>query len=150
MAGVETLTEASQRDRDTTQVTLTTNQITANSSVDFKLDGNDSAVDSISYKPTNASNLKEGLIMMIRVVATGSSTDTDLTIYEDNSRDAIDEVIRLTGISVNDGTTTIQPGTGDGVQYQNQQDDSQIYLSATENSNNPVTLELRIRWFDVT
>lgn len=150
MVGVNTLTEALQRIEDTRQVTFTTTQVPANGSIDFKLDSNDDNLQSISYKPSDADNLLEGQIVLIRVVASGQSTNTDLLIYEDSDRNGIDEVIRITGISSNDAPTTIQPGAGVGVKYENQQDKRQMYFTVDEKSNNSVTLDVRVRWFDVT
>lgn len=150
MVGVATVLEALQRSAETNQVTLTTNTLSGSTTHDLQIDKNDDKVDTVNFKPSDATLPDEGILYMVRPIVSSGSTDTDLFIYEDSDRESIDEVLRIEGLSTNDGTQTFQPGSGTGIPFQNQNDKEEWYLTLDELSGNDSQYEIRLRWFDVT
>lgn len=149
MPGVSTLAEALKRRADTVQVTFTTVELNGGTTHNFKLDETDSKIDSVDFKPSDGSLTSEALITLVRPIVISGSTDTDYFVYEDSSRDQVDEVLRIENLSVNDSVETFQPGLGQGVPFENQEGDSDWYLTLDELSNTASKYQIRMRLFDV-
>lgn len=150
MVGVSTLLESVKRGIETEQVTFTTTTLAGNTTHDIKLGSNDDKIDSVTYKPDDATPPSEGLLLLIRPVADSGTTDSDIFIHEDSSRADIDEVTRIENLSVDDASQTFQPGTGEGIQFQNQDGDDEMFLRIVENSGIDSVYTIRLRWFNVT
>lgn len=150
MVGVQTLLESFQRSIETNQVTVTTEELAGNESHDIRLDENDPKIDTIEFRPSDTGPPSEGILYIIRPLVNSGSSDSDISIYESEERNDIDEVIRIEDLSVSDGVSTFQPGSGTGVPFENQEDEEEWYLTITENSGNDSVYTIRLRWFDVT
>lgn len=149
MVGVNTFLEALNRRADTRQLTLTTETLAAGQTHDFTASEEDDNVESVEFKPGNVDVAQEGVLFVVRPLVVSGSTDCDFSFYEDESRDDIEEVIRIAGISSADGAQTFQPGSGTGVQFENQEEEKTWYFRLEENSATDVKFKLRMRWLDV-
>lgn len=150
MVGVDTFVEALKRRDDTKQVTFTTTTLSGSQTHDFTITSTDSKIDTINFKPSGASLPKRALILLVRPIATSGTTDTDFLIHEDNDREDIDEVIRITGLSNADSPQGFQPGNGMGADFDNQDDEGTWYGRLVENSGNDSQYTIRMRWVDLT
>jgi len=147
--GVSTALEALKRSSDTNQLTITTTELAGNQTHDINIGEKSDKIDSVSFKPSDVTPAKEGILFIVRPIVESGSTDTTVSLYESADRDAIDEYLRITNVSVNDGASTYQPGSGNGVQFDNQNDKEKFYLRLEENSNNNSVYSLRMRWIDL-
>lgn len=145
---------------DTNQLEIVTETLGGSTSHDFAVDADasDSNVNTVVTIPSDAGIPTEAQILMIRPVVLAGSTDSDLFIYEDDDRQKIDEVVRITGLSANDNVQTFQPGGGNGVPFLNQNvaqivagtTTPELYFTITENSGAPASVyQIRIRYIDV-
>lgn len=148
MVGVSTLVEALKRSTNTVQATIRTGTLAGGQTHDFVLREEDSTVENLSILPPDAEQLNEGKIILLRPIVASGSTDTDLYIHESDERSDIDEVLRVEGLSTNDKVQTFQPGNADGAQYENQEDESNIYFRIEENSATDSEYLIRIRWIN--
>lgn len=149
MVGVNTMLEALNRRAATRQLTLTTETLAGGQTHDFVADEDDEKVESIEFKPDNVGIPQEGILFIVRPLVLTGSTDSDFLFHEDESRDGIEEVFRISAISSADAAQSFQPGSGTGVQFENQQGENEWYFRLIENSTTDVKFKVRMRWLDV-
>lgn len=149
MVGVNSILQALKESTDTVQATITTTELAANQTHEISLTSDDQKVDEINFRPTGSDPIQEGKIYLVRPIVQSGSTDTDLTIYESSDRDDVDEVIRIADLSVNDAVQSFQPGSAQGVQFENQEEENQLYITLDENSGIDSVYTIRLRWSTV-
>lgn len=149
MVGVNTFLEALNRRADTRQLTLTTETLAGGQTHDFVADEEDEKVESIEFKPGNAGIPQEGVLFVVRPLIVSGSTDSDFLIFEGESRNNIEEILRIVALDTNDSAQTFQPGSGSGVQFENQDGENEWYFRLVENSSVDVKFKVRMRWLDV-
>jgi hypothetical protein len=149
MVGVNTFLEALNRRADTRQLTLTTETLAGGQTHDFQADIEDPKVESIDFRPDDVGIPQEGVIFVVRPLIISGSTDTDFLLFEDDSRNDIDEILRISTIDANDSAQTFQPGSGTGVQFENQNGENEWYFRLVENSSTDAKFKVRMRWLDV-
>lgn len=149
MVGVNTFLEALNRRADTRQLTFTTETLAGGQTHDFEVSEEDEKIESIDFRPDNVGIPREGVLFVIRPLILSGSTDSDLSFYEDESRNDIEEVLRISGLNSADPAQTFQPGSGTGVQFENQEGENDWYFRLTENSTTDVKLRVRMRWLDI-
>jgi len=149
MVGVTSILQALKESTDTVQATITTNELAGNTTHEFSLSEDSDKVDTVTLRPSDSDPLQEGNITLVRPIVQSGSTNSDVSIFESSSRDPVDEVIRIEGVSVNDPVQTFQPGDAQGVQFENQEGENQIYLTLDEQSGNASVYIIRIRWSTV-
>jgi hypothetical protein len=149
MVGVNTFLEALNRRSDTRQLTLTTKTLEGGEIHEFSSDISDNKVESINFRPSDVDVASEGVLFVVRPLVLSGSTSSNFTFFEDESRDPIEEVLRIDDIGVNDNTQTFQPGSGTGVQFEIQTGEKEWYFTLDERSGNDVKFKFRMRWLDV-
>lgn len=149
MVGVNTFLEALNRRSDTRQMTLTTTTLNGGETHDFQATEEDEKVESVEFKPADVDVAKEGVLFVVRPLIVSGSTNADFIFFEDSSRDDIEEVVRIEGLDVADRAQTFQPGSGTGVQFENQDGKKQWYFRFDEKSGNDTQFKVRMRWLDV-
>lgn len=142
---------AIEASKDTIQLDVVTNALGGSATHEFTASADDAEVSAVALRP-DVSLPIEAQIMLVRVIVNSGSTDSDFLIHEDDDRQDIDEVVRITGLSSSDDPQTFQPGGGVGVQFLNQNvpPDNQIYFTIIENSGAAASVyTIRIRFIDV-
>lgn len=150
MVGVTTILESIKNGIDTQQLTLKTTTLSGNQTHDILIDENDDKVDSLTFTPSDVTTPDEALILLVRPVVASGSTNSTLYLHEKSNREDVSEVIRIQNLSTSDPVETFQPGTGNGIQFQNQDGNDEWYLRIREDSGIDAEYEVRFRWFDVT
>lgn len=147
--GVSTALEALKRSEDTRQLTLTTTTLAANETHDINIEEGSDKLESLSFSPEDVGPTSEGILFVVRPVIESGSTDADVQLFESVERNPIDQYLGISGLSTTDGVSTFQPGSGTGVQFENQEGERKFHLRVVENSGSDMKLQMRLRWVDL-
>jgi hypothetical protein len=134
---------------DTTSLEIKTNQVTPNSTVQFKASEEEDIVNKVAQTPDSADLLTKGRLVVIRVNIPSGSSDSDISIYQSENFDEINQVVRVTGLDEADSPESFNLNGAFGVPYLNKQGDNQLYIEIDENSGTATEYELDIYWYNI-
>lgn len=134
---------------DTSSLVIKTNQVGSNSTVKFAASEDEDIVNSVSHTPDGSELLLKGRIVVVRVNIPSGSTDSDISIYQSDQFDAINQVVRITGLDQADSPESFNLNGAFGVPYLNKQEEENIYIQIDENSGIATEYELDIYWYNI-
>lgn len=130
-------------------VTVTTNAVSASGTELFEISEDEDIVDSVSFIPDDRDLPSFGRLINIRVNIKSGSTDTTLSIYEDESGSDIHQVTEITNLDTNDSPESFNLANGSGLPFVNQNEENKLYLQIDEISGNQSEYEIKLLWSNV-
>jgi len=130
-------------------VTIETGTLSANATELFEVTEDEDIVDSITLSPADRELPKFGRLLSIRVNIVSGSTDTTLTVYEDESGNAIDQTAQITNLDISDSPESFTLANNSGLPFVNQQDENAVHLEIDELSGNDSEYEIKLIWSSV-
>lgn len=130
-------------------VTIETGTVSANATELFEVTEDEDIVDSVTLSPTDRELPKFGRLIAIRVNIESGSTNTTLTIYEDESGNAIDQTAQITNLDISDSPESFTLANSSGLPFVNQQDENTVHLEIDELSGNNSEYEIKLIWSSV-
>jgi hypothetical protein len=134
---------------DTVSLEIKTNQVDSNSTVQFTASEEEDIVDEVTQTPDNADLLTKGRLVVIRVNIPSGSSDSDISIYQSENFDEINQVVRIEGLDQADSPEAFNLNGAFGVPFLNKQGDNQLYIQIDENSGIATKYELDIYWYNI-
>jgi len=130
-------------------VTIETGSVSANGTELFEVDEDEDIVSSLTYTPTDENLPKFGRFLAIRINIESGSTNTTLTLYEDETGNAIDQTAQITNLDANDSPESFVLGGDAGIPFVNQQDENTVHLEIDELSGIQSEYEIKLIWSNV-
>lgn len=130
-------------------VTIETGTVSANATELFEVTEDEDIVDSVTFSPTDRELPKFGRLIAIRVNIESGSTNTTLTIYEDESGNDIDQTAQITNLDISDSPESFTLANSSGLPFVNQQDENTVHLEIDELSGNNSEYEIKLIWSSV-
>ena len=130
--------------------TVSINEINANGTEQFTISEDESIVESVDVIPGDSELPNRARLISVRVnVEDGTSTDTDVKVYQSNGFEQINEVVRITELAAADTPDTFLLAGGIGTPFTNKQGEHNLHVEIDENSGNTATYELEINWLNI-
>jgi hypothetical protein len=134
---------------DTVSLQFKTNQVSANSTVEFAVDEDEDIVKSVTQTPEDVDLLSKGRLVVIRVNIPSGSSNTAISVYQSNDFDEINQVARITQLDQADSPESFNLSGAFGVPYVNKQGENEIYIKISENSGVATEYELDLYWYNI-
>lgn len=128
-------------------LTITTNQIGANNTAQFKADSSEDEVDTINTVPSDANLPKNGRIVHVKVNVESGSTDSKFKVVQSSTFNDIEQVVNIDNFGVSDDPASYVLGGGLGTPFINKQEENQIYFEIDELSGNAATYSFEVSWY---
>jgi len=130
-------------------VLIETGTVSSNGTELFEISEGEDIVDSLTFTPSGEDLPKFGVLKVIRVNIESGSTNTTLTIYEDESGNDIDQAAQITNLDSADSPESFTLGESGGLPFVNQQDQNTLHLEIDELSGNDSEYEIKLIWSNV-
>jgi hypothetical protein len=134
---------------DTVSLEIKTNQVDSNSTVQFRASEEEDIVDEVTQTPDNTDLLTKGRLVVVRINIPSGSSDSDISIYQSENFDEINQVVRIEGLDQADSPEAFNLNGAFGVPFLNKQGDNQLYIQIDENSGIATKYELDIYWYNI-
>jgi len=130
-------------------LTLKTNEISANTTAQFNASEDDDLVDTIQLTPEDATLPNRARIVHVKANVVSGSTDSDLRVIQSETFNAIEQVVDISGLTINDNPNSYILGGGLGMPFVNKEEESEAYFEIVENSNNASVYEIEMSWYSI-
>lgn len=129
--------------------TVSTNQLSGNSSKEFRISEDDEFVDTVTINPEDGILPKRARIISAKIYIDGGSTDTSFKVFQSDSFDPINQVINVQNISAGDTPETYSLSGGMGTPYVNKEGENDIHIKLTESSGINSSYDLELNWIAI-
>jgi hypothetical protein len=130
-------------------VTFKTKEISPDGSRQFSISESEDFIESLNITPGDSKLPIRAKIISVKVNLKGSSSDTTLKIYQSEQYNPINSVIEIAGIAVADSPETYTISEGAGTPYINKEEENEMYVELSENSNAPCKFDIEISWVSI-
>lgn len=130
-------------------VTVETNTVSGGTTEFFEISEDEDIVSSIEKIPEGRDIPRFARLVTIRINIPSGTTDTTLSIYEDESGSDIDQVARIENLDTADSPESFNLSNSNGLPFVNQQDENKLYLEIDELSGVDTDYELKLIWATV-
>lgn len=129
--------------------TVVTGEVSASGSEEFSASGDEGFVQELTTVPEDADLPDIARFVAIKVNVRGSSTNSEIKVFQSEERNEIDQVIAIEEISVNSTPETYVLGAGMGIPFANKERDNDVYFEVNEKSDNPAEYDIEINWLNI-
>jgi len=130
-------------------VTVETNTVSGGTTEFFEVSEDEDIVSSIEKIPEDRDIPRFARLVTIRLNIPSGTTDTTLSIYEDESGSNIDQVARIENLDSADSPESFSLSSANGLPFVNQQDENKLYLEIDELSGVNTDYEIKLIWATV-
>lgn len=130
-------------------LTLKTNQVSPNSTVQFSASEEDSLIDTLDITPEDVSLPNRARVVHVKANVSSGSTDSRVRVYQSETFNEIEQVVDINGLVVTDSPDSYVLGGGLGVPFVNKEQESDVYFEISENSNNASVYEIEMSWYSI-
>jgi hypothetical protein len=129
--------------------TITTNQISANGQEQFKASEDEDFVNTVDIIPDEGNLPIRARVISVKVNVRGSSTNSELKLYQSDGYDGIDQVVEIGNLSQSSSPETYTLSGGMGTPFINKQEENQIHLDINELSGNTSEYDIEVNWLAI-
>lgn len=130
-------------------LTLKTNQISPNSTVQIRASEQDDLVDTLKLTPEDADLPNRARVVHVKANVVSGSTDSDLRVIQSETFNEIEQVVDISGLTANDTPDSYVLGGGLGTPFVNKEQENEAYFEIIENSGNASVYEVEMSWYSI-
>ncbi|EGQ44096.1 MAG: hypothetical protein J07AB43_01550 [Candidatus Nanosalina sp. J07AB43] len=130
-------------------LTLKTNEVASNDTVEFPADSGEAIVSSVDILPEGEVKPKTARVLALTLNISSGSTDSSVSMFQSSGFEEINRVASVTALSQGGTPSTFNLGGGLGNPFTNKQGENEVYFKIEENSGNPSTYEIELNWANI-
>ena len=130
-------------------LTLQTNEISANDTVQFRADSSEPEVLTVEILPDVAEKPKTARLISLKVNVRSGSTDSSIALYQSNTFNEIERVVSISSLDVTETPESYNLGGGLGTPFTNKQQDNEVYFQVDENSGIASEYDIELNWLNI-
>lgn len=130
-------------------LTLSTNEIAGNDTVQFAADPAEDNVSEVDITPEGEEKPKTARIIALKLNVRSGSTDSSISMFQSRDFDEIDRVVSVSSLDVSSTPESYNLGGGIGTPFTNKQEENEVYFQVNENSGQTSVYDIELNWLNI-
>lgn len=130
-------------------LTLSTNEVAANDTVQFAASSSENIVSSVDILPEEEDKPKMARAISLSVNVASGSTDSRIAMFQSSGFEEINRVVSISALDVNTTPESYNLGGGIGTPFMNKQQENEVHFLIEENSGNASTYDIELSWANI-
>lgn len=130
-------------------LTLSTNEVGANSTVQFSANTAENIVSSVEINPEGEDKPMMARVIALKLNVSSGSTDSSIAMYQSSDYNEIDRVVSVSSLDVSSTPESYNLGGGIGTPFTNKEGENEVYFQVDENSGNASRYDIELNWLNI-
>jgi hypothetical protein len=130
-------------------LTLSTNEIAGNDTVQFAADPAEDIVSEVDINPEGEEKPDMARIIAIKLNVKSGSTDSSIAMFQSDGYEEINRVVSVSSLDVSSTPESYNLGGGLGTPFTNKEGESEVYFEVDENSGNDSRYDIELNWLNI-